>query len=214
MSLTPSPAPGRTLKSITDSTGAHIQIPRDDELEQQQESTPTATDSADDDSLGPLISISISGSQSAVEAARAQILAIVRERTAKTTTRLADVPSELWALLSARVPQILERAGVVSSTSTTADEAEVGGETAAPVKVDVPRRNAGRRGVDVVKDSGEEADAAMSSSSAAAAGDKDKAVLVSGDKDLVKRVVSEIEAELAELVSHYALYFDFSQPSC
>ena len=129
----------------------------------------------------------------------------MRERTAKTTTRLADVPSELWALLSARVPQILERAGVVSSTSTTADEAEVGGETAAPVKVDVPRRNAGRRGVDVVKDSGEEADAAMSSSSAAAAGDKDKAVLVSGDKDLVKRVVSEIEAESAELVSHCPL---------
>ena len=129
----------------------------------------------------------------------------MRERTAKTTTRLADVPSELWALLSARVPQILERAGVVSSASTTADEVE--GEaavTSAPVKVDVPRRNAGRRGVDVVKDSGEEADAAMSSSSAAA-GDKDKAVLVSGDKDLVKRVVSEIEAELAELVSHYAL---------
>lgn len=107
------------------------------------------------------------------------------------------------------MPQILERAGVVSSASTSADEVE--GETAhtaasAPVKVDVPRRNAGRRGVDVVKDSGEEADAAMASSaSAAAAGDKDKAVLVSGDKDLVKRVVSEIEAELAELVSHCPL---------
>lgn len=133
----------------------------------------------------------------------------MRERTAKTTTRLADVPSELWALLNARVPQILERAGVLSA-SASADEVE--GETAAaaasaaPVKVDVPRRNAGRRGVDVVKDSGEEADAALSSATAAA-GDKDKAVLVSGDKDLVKRVVSEIEAELAELVSSLPLCF-------
>lgn len=124
----------------------------------------------------------------------------MRERTAKTTTRLADVPSELWALLSARVPLILERAGVLSTSADEAPETETAASAA--VKVDVPRRNVGRRGVDVVKDSGEDADAAMSASAAAAAGDKDKAVLVSGDKDLVKRVVSEIEAELAELVSH------------
>ncbi|GAA5992281.1 hypothetical protein JCM10908_000405 [Rhodotorula pacifica] len=185
---------GRTLKSITDSTGAHIQIPRDDDLDESAAAQAPAAAAAEDDedSLGPLISISLSGSQSAVEAARAQILAIVRERTAKTTTRLPDVPSELWALLGARVPQILERAG--AGASAAADEEDAA--AAAPVRIDVPRRNVGRRGVDVVKESGEEGDAAAAVN---AAGDKDKAVSVSGDKDLVKRVVSEIEAELAEL---------------
>lgn len=201
----PSRSTGRTLKSITDSTGAHIQIPRDDELEESV-SGPGAghegnVDGADDDeasSLGPLISISVSGSQSAVEAARAQILAIVRERTAKTTTKLPDVPSELWALLAARVPQILERAGAGQAGPDADADVDAADASPAPVKVDVPRRTIGRSGVDVVKDSGDGADALPAP--AAAGGAANKAVSVSGDKDLVKRVVHEIETELAELV--------------
>ncbi|GAA5877249.1 hypothetical protein JCM3774_000129 [Rhodotorula dairenensis] len=204
---------GRTLKSITDSTGAHIQIPRDDELDQ---SAPLATAAADGtdgeedgtESLGPLISISVSGSQSAVEAARAQILAIVRERTAKTSVRLADVPAELWALLAARVPHIVERA-TAGADGVSAAEEGASAETAAspPVKVEVPRRNLGRRGLDVVKDSGDDAAAPADAYAPTTTADRNrdradeenKAVTVSGDKDLVKRVVQEIETELAEL---------------
>ncbi|BGP08978.1 hypothetical protein JCM10049v2_004831 [Rhodotorula toruloides] len=164
-------AKGRTLKTITDSTGASVQIPRDDELDSAlTDSTPADSDD------GPLISISLSGPQSAVDSARAQILAIVRERTSKTSTRLPDIPSEFWALLGARVEGVLERAGV------SKDE----------VRVDVPRRWVGKRGVDVVNESGEEA--AVDEKK-----EKERAIVVSGDKEAVKKVVAELEAELAEL---------------
>ena len=170
------PLAGRTLKSITDSTGCSIQIPRDDELD--AESTP-----ADDPDSGPQIPITLSGASTAVAAAKQQILAIVRERTSKTSVRVPDVPAELWALLGARVAAILERAGAAEGAD---DE----------VRIDVPRRSAGKRGVDVVKEGGEDA---LLSSSSAAASQADKAVTVSGDKDAVKRVIELIEHEVADL---------------
>ncbi|GAA5859930.1 hypothetical protein JCM8547_004392 [Rhodosporidiobolus lusitaniae] len=165
-------AKGRTLKGITDSTGAQIQIPRDDEISAD---APAAADSED----GPLISISISGPVSAVSAARDQIKAIVRERTSKTNTSLPDVPSELWAFLGPRVKDVLERLQV--------PEGEV--------NVFVPRRFLGKPGVDVVADA-ESGDAQKDDSQA-----KEKAVQVGGDKDVVKRVVEGLEAEVAELRS-------------
>ncbi|GAA5905478.1 hypothetical protein JCM8208_004292 [Rhodotorula glutinis] len=171
-------AKGRTLKSITDSTGCSIQIPRDDELD--ADSTP-----ADDPDSGPQIPITLSGASTAVAAARQQILAIVRERTSKTSVRVPDVPAELWALLGARVGSILERAGAGEG----ADE---------EVRIEVPRRSSGKRGVDVVKEGGE--DALLSSSSGSAAQQQaDKAVTVSGDKDAVKRVIELLENEVADL---------------
>ncbi|BGP25460.1 SCP160 protein [Rhodotorula toruloides] len=164
-------AKGRTLKTITDSTGALIQIPRDDE----SAATPAAESADDSPEDGPLISISLSGPQSAVDSARSQILAIVRERTSKTSVRLGDIPSEYWALLGSRVAQVVERAGV--------EEGEV--------RIDVPRRWTGKRGVDVLNESGEEAVDEKK--------EKERAVSVSGARDAVKKVVAELEAELAEL---------------
>lgn len=178
---------GRTLKTITDSTGASVQVPRDDESNASAATAPETTDDSED---GPLISISLSGPQTAVDSARAQILALVRERMSKTSTRLPDIPSEFWALLGARAGQVVERAGV------DADE----------VRVDVPRRWTGKRGVDVVNESGEEADRAEDKR------EKEKAITVSGDKDAVKKVVAELEAELAELVGRFALSPSFPGP--
>ncbi|GAA5910318.1 hypothetical protein JCM5296_000557 [Sporobolomyces johnsonii] len=166
-------AKGRTLKAITDSTGCSIQIPRDDEL------STTPTSPSDDDESGPLISISLTGPSSAVSSARAQILAIVRERTSKTTVSLPDVPSELWSLLNGvkgeRVKRILERTL---------------GEDKEQVQVFVPRKWVGRRGVDVSEENGDEDKEAR---------EKEKVVQVSGDKEAVKKVVDAIESEIAEL---------------
>ncbi|GAA5946161.1 hypothetical protein JCM3775_006301 [Rhodotorula graminis] len=173
-------AKGRTLKSITDSTGCSIQIPRDDELD--ADSTP-----ADDPDSGPQIPITLSGASTAVAAAKQQILAIVRERTSKASVRVPDVPAELWALLGARVAAILERAGVAEGAAD--DE----------VRIDVPRRSSGQRGVDVVKDGGDDALLSSSSNATAAQQQADKAVTVSGDKDAVKRVIELIEHEVADL---------------
>ncbi|CEQ41961.1 SPOSA6832_03731 [Sporobolomyces salmonicolor] len=167
-------AKGRTLKAITDSTGCSIQIPRDDEL------STAPTSPSDDDESGPLISISLTGPSSAVSSAQAQILAIVRERTSKTTVSLPGVPSEFWSLLNGvkgeRVKKIVERT--------------LGEEEKEQVQVFVPRKWAGKRGVDVSEDIGEEEKEAR---------EKEKAVQVSGDKEAVKKVVDAIESEIAEL---------------
>ncbi|BGP17131.1 hypothetical protein JCM10213_005247 [Rhodosporidiobolus nylandii] len=163
---------GRTLKSITDSTGASIQIPRDDEI--PAPSSPSPADSED----GPLIPITLTGPSSSVSSARAQILAIVRERTSKTSVSVPEIPSELWALLNVRVKGLLEKLEV--------PEGEV--------NVFVPRRAVGRRGVDVVADAAEGAEEKDEQKQV-----KEKAVQVSGDKETVKRVVEALEAEVAEL---------------
>ncbi|GAA5842863.1 hypothetical protein JCM11251_005830 [Rhodosporidiobolus azoricus] len=155
-------AKGRTLKGITESTGASIQIPRDDET-----SATTATEGED----GPIIAVSISGPSTAVSSARDQILAIVRERVSKTTTSLPEIPSELWALLSVRVQPLLEKLQIAPED----------------VNVFIPRRTFGKRGVDVVADGAEEEKR------------DEKVPQVSGDKEIVKRVVEGIEAELADL---------------
>ncbi|GAA6042314.1 hypothetical protein JCM8097_003839, partial [Rhodosporidiobolus ruineniae] len=156
---------GRTLKGITESTGAQVQIPRDDEV--------IATEPAAEGEDGPLISVTLSGAATAVSAARDQILAIVRERTSKTTTSLPEIPSELWALLSRRVKPLLEKLHL------SPDD----------VIVFVPRRSFGRRGVDVSADVVDKEESQQ----------KEKAVQVSGDKETVKRVVDGLEAEVAEL---------------
>ncbi|BGP49126.1 hypothetical protein JCM10450v2_005006 [Rhodotorula kratochvilovae] len=175
-------AKGRTLKGIIDSTGASIQFPREDELAAAEVAPP-----ADDPDAGPQIPATLSGAETAVAAAKAQILAIVRERTSKTTLRVPDVPAELWALLGARVPALLERAG-----------AQPGAES--EVRVEVPRRSVSRRGVDVLKEGGDDALSAQAQAEQDKR-DAEKAVTVSGDKDAVKRVIEQIEAEVADLRS-------------
>jgi len=175
------------LKGITDSTGCSIQIPRDDELSTSEDPTSTANDqegSTDDseEDLGPLISISLSGPTSAVESARSQILSIVRERTSKTTTSLNDIPSEFWIFLGSgnKIQELIEK-------SVGIDEKE-------NVNVYVPRRlpPGGKRGVDVEE--------AANGSEDGGEKKEEKSVKVTGDKELVKKVVQSIHEEVNELV--------------
>lgn len=96
------------MKSITDSTGVSIQIPRDDETSTEKEGGAEGEEEIDPEH-GPLISISLSGSSSGVDSAKSQILAIVRERTSKTSLELTDVPQELWIFLRVKSDELVSR---------------------------------------------------------------------------------------------------------
>ena len=100
--------PGRTLKLITDSTGANVQVPSRD-LDAPAEAT------TDENDEGPLIPIAVSGDSHAVAAAREKILAIVAERASKLVIKIDTVPKEFWPLLAgsrnARINALVEEAG-------------------------------------------------------------------------------------------------------
>lgn len=168
---------GKTLKSITDSTGASIQIPRDEDAVEEEEAEEV------DPEHGPLISITLSGSSSGVESAKSQILSIVRERTSKTSLELSEVPQELWIFLRAKSDELVKRA-----------QEEGEGE----VSVFVPRRvpAGGKRGVDVEEgaEGGETSEV------------KEKSIRITGDKELVKKVEGFIQDEINELVRLLLLY--------
>ncbi|GAA6024660.1 hypothetical protein JCM11491_003456 [Sporobolomyces phaffii] len=186
-------AKGRTLKQITDSTGCHIQIPRDDELAAQDDAAAAAEEQDEDPDVGPLISITLSGASSAVARAKDQISQIVRERTSKATTTLSGtdaVPSEYWIFLRHKVDDLVKRATDDDDSSSSSVSVYV------PTRAQGGKRG-GRGGVDVE-------DAAGYDHVAADAGDDkggrgDDAVRVTGDKDAVKRVVEQIRAEVDEL---------------
>lgn len=165
------------MKSITDSTGASIQIPRDEDAVEEEEAEEV------DPEHGPLISITLSGSSSGVESAKSQILSIVRERTSKTSLELPEVPQELWIFLRAKSDEWVKRA-----------QEEGEGE----VNVFVPRRvpAGGKRGVDVEEgaDNGDTSEV------------KEKSIRITGDKELVKKVEGFIQDEINELVRLLLLY--------
>lgn len=166
-----SPRTGRTLHSIQDSTGAHIQLPARDDTESP------APEPATDGEDGALIPIVISGDSSAVAEAKSKILAIVAERVAKSQQNV-DVPSEYWALLNgargAKMAKLIEEAGVDKEK----------------VNVFVPRKFE-KRGV--------AADGADENEDGAR--EKEKSVSVSGDRDAVATIVSAIQNQVSELVS-------------
>lgn len=106
---------GRTLKGITDSTGAQVQIPSRDSTEDAD--VPESEDSQD----GPLVTVTISGDSTAVSEARAKIMAIVSERASKVTKQLESIPKEFWPLLNgakgAKINELIEAAGATGSVS-------------------------------------------------------------------------------------------------
>lgn len=145
-----------------------------------------------------MISISLSGASSSVQSAKQQILSIVRERTSKTTTTVSDVPSELFVFLrsSDKMREIIRRAIVGANEEL---EQEAIDKEMENVNVFVPRRSppGGKRGVDVEEGAGDE-DALEGSDEAKGS---NAAIRVTGDKDLVKKVVQAIHDEVNELVS-------------
>lgn len=104
---------GKTLKAITDSTGASVQVPARD--------GDATVEAAVEGEEGPLIPVTISGDASAVAAARAQILAIVSERAAKSVVKLEKIPKKLWKLLAGakneRIDALLARMGAQDSVT-------------------------------------------------------------------------------------------------
>lgn len=165
---------GRTLKSITDSTGANIQIPSRDATADADEAEPTNT--SDDPQDGPLVTITISGDSTAVNSARTKILAIVSERVSKVQTKLDQIPKEFWPLLNgvrgAKINELVESVGATGS-----------------VNVFVPRAYE-KRGVAVTETEVEEEKEVV-----------EKAITVSGEREAVAKVVQAIEAAVADLVS-------------
>lgn len=166
---------GRTLKLITESTGANIQIPSRDSTQDADE--PAAPESTPyDPQDGPLIAITISGDSTAVALARTKILAIVAERVSKVQVKLEQVPKEFWPLLNGA--KGAKMAGIVESVGATGS-----------VSVFVPRSYE-RRGLAASGGEGEEERETV-----------EKAITVSGEREAVARVVQAIEAEVVELVS-------------
>ncbi|SCV69949.1 BQ2448_1343 [Microbotryum intermedium] len=169
-------AKGRTLKSITDSTGANVQLPNRDAIQDANEAAHDNTNDASEGPDGPLIAITISGDSNAVEEARQQVMAIVSERVSKVTTKLDSVPKEFWELLrgskGSKINAIIESVGATGS-----------------VNVSIPR-NFERRGV--------------AASSGADAEDKsepamERAISINGEREAVAKVVAAVEAEVALL---------------
>ncbi|SGY13363.1 BQ5605_C010g05845 [Microbotryum silenes-dioicae] len=169
-------AKGRTLKSITDSTGANVQLPNRDTIQDASDANEDHTNDEPEGPDGPLISITISGDSSAVEEARQQVMAIVSERVSKVTTKLDSVPKEFWELLrgskGSKINAIVESVGATGS-----------------VNVSIPR-NFERRGVAASSgaDADDKAEPAM-----------EKAISINGEREAVAKVVAAIEAEVAEL---------------
>ncbi|KAK4705915.1 hypothetical protein P7C70_g280, partial [Phenoliferia sp. Uapishka_3] len=159
---------GRTLKQITDATGAQIQIPPRDPNADADLELPT-----DEFPDGPLIPITISGDSHAVEAARQKVLSIVNERIAKVQTKLDSVPKIYWPLLSgARGARMAELVASVGATDV--------------VSVYVPRAFE-KRGVSATAGDEEEKEVV------------EKAIVISGERDAVAKVVEAIQTQVAEL---------------
>lgn len=82
---------GKTLKQITESTGAAVQVPARDANESPVDN---------DDNEGPLIPVTITGPSSVCAEAKAQIMAIVSERAAKLVTKIDSIPASYWPFIS------------------------------------------------------------------------------------------------------------------
>lgn len=170
---------GRTLKGITEETGVNIQIPRD--VPQQAPHAESTEPSYDDDEAeaeDPLIPISLYGDMSSVSHAKKKIMAIVNERTSRLSTKVTDVPTELYHLLSAR----LSRNELVSA------------EDADNVRISIPpvwKPRAGQsRGASASAADGDAAESAK---------ELDRAITVSGDREAVARAIDAIHAAADEL---------------
>ena len=193
-------AKGRTLKSIVEETGVNIQIPRDNGGPAASAATAAAAPASDEpdyvDENGsgeqevedPLIPINLFGDAPSVQAAKQRILAIVNERTSRTSTKLSTVPHQLYHLLSAK----LARGEIISS-----DDAD-------NLDIRIPpvwklRAGAGR-GVSAndAATGGIESGDATDGSGTAAEG-RDLSISIAGEREAVNRAVEALSAAAEEL---------------
>ncbi|KAI9805965.1 MAG: hypothetical protein M1825_000579 [Sarcosagium campestre] len=82
---------GTVVQAISQRTGAHIQVPRPDEI------AASSPDGEDDDAI---IDVVIEGDTLAAEMARREIEAIVNERTSSVNVKLREIPAEFYPFIA------------------------------------------------------------------------------------------------------------------
>ncbi|PLW46609.1 hypothetical protein PCASD_07399 [Puccinia coronata f. sp. avenae] len=99
---------GRVMKEIIEITGANISLPPKDESRQGNVDPPAEQPPTNGSDQVEMITITISGEESAVLDAEDRIMMIVREHTNKVNRKITSLPVESYPLLNNRNPKISE----------------------------------------------------------------------------------------------------------
>ncbi|WVQ84623.1 hypothetical protein IAT38_006778 [Cryptococcus sp. DSM 104549] len=169
---------GASLKQITESTGCKIDIPRRDTLPAYE-----GKGNGDDDEEGeeePQVGISVTGSSAACKDAKDQILGLIAHKISQTTVAIRTIPSAFYALVSARINDIL---------------AEKGGDAITGVTVPTPA---------VWKALEAQASSSGFEDDVPAAAEGEAPIKIRGDKEHVKAVVDEIIAQYEALAASFS----------
>ncbi|ORX40578.1 hypothetical protein BD324DRAFT_9230 [Kockovaella imperatae] len=173
---------GATLKSITDSTGCKIDIPRRDTLpsydpKERRDAGPDGDEDEedqDDEDDEPLVEISVSGPSVACQDAKSKLVALIAGKTSQSSSSIKTIPSSFYPFIAgpkgAKARQLEEELGQ------------------GKVKVHIPPPAVWKA---LERQGDEEGGAATS--------DRDLSIKVKGDKERVKAVVAEIQRQFDEL---------------
>lgn len=192
---------GKNLKQIIDATGADIRIVRRDSPDGSQPEAALATvtppngviDNGAEDEAPDVVTIS--GGTASVQAARDQITAIVEERMSRLTQRITSIPLEDYPLLNgAKGSKMTELVRAVAGRSDDDDD-----EESPDVVVHVPPFHP-RYSASVIAVSGGDLQDLGRPLGHDGGPKKDDAIVVTGHRDLVAKVVSAIESAHEELV--------------
>ncbi|KAL7415309.1 hypothetical protein BDY24DRAFT_382512 [Mrakia frigida] len=179
---------GTTLRQITDSTGCRINIPKREDASSSIAPTPAGSDngssSDDDDDLPasePTVEITITGPTPSAQEAQTQILAHIGNRVSKDSKKIKDVPASYFPFIAQRVQEL---------------------ESGKEVRINIPPpamlkafRLQAEQAENGAAENGEEVVVNGHISK------KDLAIVVTGEKEAVKDVVSAIHNLYEDLKS-------------
>ena len=161
---------GKNLKAITEQTGVKVNVPPRDPAAEQTDGPVGRDVDYDNDEQIP---VTVEGDEINVKQAQAMIQAIVAERTSRTTQRLTHVDHVFYPFVSG-----------AKGANVAKLEAEVG---EGDVSVRIPPRAAF-----LPAKEGDEEDAEPKR-------ERDLAIIVSGDREKVAKVVAAIDAQVEEM---------------
>ena len=165
---------GATLKSVTESTGCKVDVPRRESLPAFDSHDRGATADSDEEVDEPQVEISVTGPSISCQDAKNKILGLISHRTSQASTSIKSVPSSYYPFISG--PK-----GVKARQM----EEELG---EGKVKIHVPPPAVWKA---LEKQGQGEEDGPN--------GDRDLSIKVRGDKEKVKLVVEEIQRQYEEL---------------
>ena len=90
---------GATLKSITDSTGTKVDIPRRDTLPTYDAPADDASNASEEDEE-PQVSISVTGPSVACNDAKSKILSLISHKVSQTSTSIKTIPSSYYPFIA------------------------------------------------------------------------------------------------------------------